>query len=187
MGSNYTSNYFGLFFQNGDPQGMNENVLQYPGMLGIIAPTLCSDGITRELQIVQADSVMGTAPREGALAFWANEDQYLVTTNEAITGFGRGRCIGVFTCVVDIALAGSNYTAIVKKGRKTNVWFIDSPAASPSGAGLFVVPHTTDGRADCIAAGSPATYPPIGRTSGTVLDAAEDLAECDVDVYGGVW
>lgn len=185
--SNYTSNYFGLFFQDGNPQGMNERVLQYPGMLGTIAPTVCHDGITRELQIVQADSVMGTAPREGALAYWANEAQYLVTTDDAVAGFGRGRCIGVFTCVVDIALAGSNYTAIVKKGRQTNVWFVDAPTAAPDGAGLFVIPTTTDGRADALAAGSAATYPPIGRTSGTVLDAATDLAKVDVDVYGGVW
>lgn len=183
---NLGQNYFGLFFQDGDPQGMNESVLQYPGMLGMIAPTQCHDGIVRELQIVQADSVMGTAPQEGALAFWANEDQFLVTTDDAISGYGLGRCIGVFTCAVDIALAGSNYTAIVKKGRKTNVWFVDSPTAAPSGAGLLVIPTTTDGRADALAAGSAATYPPIGRTSGA-QDGTTKLAECDVDVYGGVW
>lgn len=181
---NLGMNYFGLFFQDGNPQGMNEAVLQYPGMLGVIAPTACQDGIVRELQIVQADSVMGTAPREGALAFWANEDQFLVTTDEAIASFGRGRCIGVFTCVVDIALAGSNYTAIVKKGRQTPVWFVDAPTAAPSGAGLFVIPTTTDGRADALAAGSAATYPPIGRTAGV---AVANVAACDVDVYGGVW
>ena len=185
MGNN-TSNYFGLFFQNGNPQGMNESVLQYPGMLGLIAETQCQDGIVRELQIVRADSVMGTAPQEGALAYWANEAQYLVTTDEAITGFGRGRCIGVFTCAVDVALAGSNYTAIVKKGRQTPVWFVDSPAATVTGAGLFVIPSTTDGRADVVAAGSAATYPPVGRSAGT-QDGTTKLADVDVDVYGGVW
>lgn len=180
--SNVGQNYYGLFFQDGDPQGMNEAVLQYPGQLGMIAPTQCSDGITRELQIVQVDSVMATAPQEGALAFWANEDAFLATTDEAITGYGRGRCIGVFTCVATVGY----YTAIVKKGRKTNVWFVDAPTAAPSGAGLFVVPTTTDGRADALAAGNGATYPPIGRTSGT-QDSITKLAECDVDVYGGVW
>lgn len=180
---NYTSNYFGLFFQDGNPQGMNEQVLQYPGMLGAIAPTQCHDGIVRELQIVQVDSVLGTAPQEGALAFWKNEEQYIVTTDAAVTGFGVGRCIGVFTC----AVTASYYTAIVKKGRKTNVWFVDAPTAAPSGAGLFVIPTATAGRADALAAGTAATYPPVGRTSGDVLDAADDLALCDVDVYGGVW
>jgi hypothetical protein len=181
--SNLGQNYYGLFFQDGNPQGMNEAVLQYPGHLGMIAPTQCHDGITRQLQIVQTDSVMGTAPQEGALAYWANEDQFRVTTDDAVAGFGLGRCIGVFTTVVTLGY----YTAIVKKGRKTNVWFVDAPTAAPTGAGLLVIPTTTDGRADALAAGSAATYPPIGRTSGTVLDAALDLAECDVDVYGGVW
>jgi len=184
---NLGQNYFGLFFQDGNPQGMNEATLQYPGMLGVIAPTECHDGIVRELQIVQADSVMGTAPREGALAFWADETRYLVTTQEDMSDLGVGRCIGVFTCVVDIAITGGNYTAIVKKGRKTNVWFVDAPTAAPSGAGLFVIPTATEGRADALAAGTAATYPPVGRTSGTVLDPAADVALVDVDVYGGVW
>lgn len=178
---NAGQNYFGFFFQEGDPLGMNEATLQYPGMLGVTAPTHCLDGITRDLQIVQADSTMATAVAQGALAYWANEDRFIATTNEDITGFGRGRCIGVFTTTVD----NGSYTAIVKRGRKTPVWFVDAPTAAPTTAGLFVIPTTTDGRADALAAASAATYPPIGRTSGVVN--ASNRAICDVDVYGGVW
>ena len=47
MGNN-TSNYYGLFFQGGDPQNMNESVLQYPGQLGLVADVQCKDGITRD-------------------------------------------------------------------------------------------------------------------------------------------
>jgi hypothetical protein len=181
MGNN-SSNYYGLFFQDGDPQGMNESVLQYPGHLGLVADVQCHDGITREMQIVQADSVMGTAPQEGALAYWKNEDQFRVTTDDAVAGFGLGRCVGVFTRVVDLGY----YTAIVKKGRKTNVWFVDAPAAAPSGAGLFVIPSATDGRADTVAAGTAASYPPIGRTAGT-QDGTTKLGLVDVDVYAASW
>ena len=172
-------NYYGLFFQDGNPLGMNESVLQYPGQLGVVASIYCQDSIERELQIVQVDSTMSQGVEEGATAFWKDEAKYLVTTDDAAVGYGLGRCVGVFTTTV----ANGNYTAIVRRGRQTPVWFVDAPTAAPSTAGLFVIPTTTDGKADSLAAASAATYPPIGRTSGA-QDGTTKRALCDVDVYG---
>jgi len=175
-------NYGGLFFQNGDPLGMAEADLQYPGQLGMQALTKCRDGVDRDLQIVQCDSTLATAPTPGMVAYWIDDAEangtYRVTP--VVTGH-RGRVAGIFAENIP-TLTVDQYTAIVKKGRDVPVKLLDSPTSAADASGKFVVPSATSGRADVLAAGSAATYPPIGRTSGT-QDGTTKLANCQVDVY----
>lgn len=176
-------NYYGLFFQGGDPLGMNETELQYPGQLGLVSRTKCRDGIDRDLQIVQADSILGTALTASQVVWWLDQDAYRVTNDP--TG-RRGDVAGVVGENVDGEIAVNAYTSIVKRGRAHGVKFLDAPTAAPSTAGLIVIPSATAGRADALAAGSAATYPPIGRTTGA-QDGTTKIADCDVDVYGSVY
>lgn len=172
-------NYNGFFIQDGDPMGSNESTLQYPGELGLESIAKCNDGIDRTMQRVQNDSAPAVAVTAGMVAWWVTEHpSYRVTPAAAQAGGGRGRVAGIYPCVVST----DYYTLIVKKGQATPVLFVDAPTAAPDATGLFVVPSATNGKADCLAAGSAPTYPPIGKTVGA-QDGTTKLANVDVDVY----
>ena len=50
--------------------------------------------------------------------------------------------------------------------------------------GNFVIPSGTAGKADALAAGTAATYPPIGRAAGAIQSASEGIVDIDVpEVY----
>ena len=59
--------------------------------------------------------------------------------------------------------------------------FVDAPTATPDATGLIVVPSATAGKADCLAAGSAATYPRIGRSAGT-YNAPNATCIVDLDI-----
>lgn len=164
----------------GDPEQMNEPTLQQPGMLGgrLIVNT-ASEG-NKEYQLVQVDSNVTNTPvgtvYDGAVAWWSSRDQYRVGT--AVSVLGRGNVAGVF---VNAAVPG-RYTMIQIAGRHTSVKFVDAPTAAPSAAGLFVIPSATNAKADCLAAGSAATYPVIGRSASTI-NAGDQTAQVDLNVY----
>lgn len=149
----------------GDPEQVDLTSLQMAGMLGgrLINPT--ADG-NKEYQLVQVDSSPTNTPAgtvyDGATALWADRENYKVGT--AVSALGRGNLAGVF---VNAPTPG-NYTMIQTKGRHDQVKFVDAPTAAPSAAGLFVVPSATNGKADCLAAGTASTYPTIGTTAGTI-------------------
>jgi hypothetical protein len=178
-------NYYGLFFQGGDPLGMAETELQYPGQLGLQSRTQCRDNIDRDLQIVQCDSTLATAPTAGMVAFWTADAEelgnYRVTTDAA----ARGRVAGVFGANIPTLLV-DQYTAIVKKGRKVPVLFVDSPSSAPDATHKFVIASATAGKADAVATSEAADWPMIGVTQGT-QDVTTKLADCEVDVYGSAY
>lgn len=173
-----------VYIRGGDPESMNEPSLLYPGQLGIrfnyINPprTLPADtseeGRPKGFQLVLTDSSMAVAPYDGAVAWFSNQALYVVTTSP--TSLGRGRVAGVFKT----AVTPGNYTCIQIKG-PGKVKFIDAPTATPTVAGLIVVPSATAGKADALAAGSAATYPLLGRTAGVYNGAAaEGIVDLDV-------
>jgi hypothetical protein len=114
---------------------------------------------------------MTVTPFKGAVAWWSDSANYLVTTSSS----NRGRVAGVFQGAITLG----NYGFIQTKGPAT-VKFIDGVTAAPTAAGLIVVPSATDGKADCLAAGTAATYPSMGVSLSYVAPLAEGVVELDV-------
>ena len=171
-----------VFLRSGDPEQENEPTLQYKGQLGMRltvvqpsrSPAGAEAGRSKTYQLIQTDSTMTVAPFVGAVAWWSDKTKYLVTTSP--TALGRGRVAGVFQNAITLG-----YYGCVQTGGPATVKFVDAPTASPTVAGLFVIPSATAGKADCLAAASAATYPALGVSAG-VYDAAQALAVVDLDV-----
>lgn len=178
-----------VYIPGGDPETMNEPSLQYAGQLGIRfsyqnpprsipveSGTVATGetGLPKTFKLVKTDSSMAVAPYDGAVAWFSDQANYVVTTT--VTTLGRGRVAGVFKCPV----TPGYYTCIQVKG-KGLVKMVDSPTSTPDATGKFVIPSATNGKADCLAAGSAPTYPPIGRSAGT-YDAANAQVIVDIDV-----
>lgn len=172
-----------MYIRSGDPETENEASLAYPGMLGgrvtmrqpsFGGPVGAEEYRFKTYQLIQADSTMAVNPFRGAVAWWSDKTKYLVTT--AVTALGRGRVAGAF----QNAITPGNYGFIQTKGPAT-VKFVDAPTAQPTVAGLIVIPSATAGKADCLAAGSAATYPALGVSAG-IYNAAATEAVVDLDV-----
>lgn len=180
-----------VFLPGGDPEAMNEPTLAYPGQLGIrfsftnplrtIPAAESGDlvtgqaGLPKSFKLVKTDSSMAVAPYRGAVAWFADQVQNLVTTS--VTKLGRGRIAGVF----QNSVTPGNFTCIQVKG-KSPVKFIDAVViANVAAAGNLVIPSATDSKADVLAAGTAATYPILGRTAGTIQGGSSS-AIVDLDV-----
>lgn len=166
----------------GDPEQFNEPTNFYPGQLGASftfvspqnTPPGAEAGRSKTYQLVATDSTMSVAPYLGAVAWWSDKTKYMVTTT--VTTLGRGRVAGVFQGNV----TKGNY-CYIQTGGPATVKFVDSPTATPTVAGGFVIPSATNGKADCLAVGSAATYPALGVAAGT-YDAANAQCVVDLDV-----
>jgi len=175
-----------MFLPGGNPDTFNEPTLPYPGQLGnrfeiINPPRQASDatdaseeGRAKGYQLVGTDSTMAVAPYDGATAWWANQAAYRVTTT--VTTLGRGRVAGVFK----MAVTAGNFCCIGIKGPH-NVKFVDAPVSAPDATGKLVIPSATNSKADCLAAGSAATYPIMGRSIGA-LQGGTAVALVDLDI-----
>lgn len=171
-----------VYLESGDPESEDNVSLQYKGQLGmrftVVQPSRTApgaeDGRSKTYQIIRTDSSMSVAPFRGAVAWWSDKTAYLVTTSP--TTLGRGRIAGVF----QNAITKGNYGCI-QVGGPAIVKFVDAVTAAPTTAGLFVIPSATAGKADTTAAGTAATYPTLGVTSGT-YDATNAQGIVDLDV-----
>jgi hypothetical protein len=174
-----------MYFQTGDPETDNLVTLPYPGSLGSRvtikepgvpgAATTAGQFRSKTYQLVQYDSSMTTNPFLGAVAWWSDKTKYLVTTLP--TTLGRGRIAGIFRN----ANPPGNYGFIQVQGPCPKVKFVDSPTATPDATGQFVVPSATAGKADCITAGTAATYPTLGLSAGS-WSTGDNTATVDLDV-----
>ncbi len=158
-----------MYCQSGNFETENVAVDAYPGTLGSRVTVNTPTGATgkagvggKTYQRVLTDSGMAVAPFSGAVAWWADKSKSMVTTDP--TKLGRGRVAGIFRN----AITPGNIGFVQVEGTG-NVFFVDTPTAAPSAAGLLVIPSATAGKADCLAAGSAATYPIIGETAGAVI------------------
>jgi hypothetical protein len=166
------------YFPEGSPEDFNQPSMLYPGMLGSrLTQEAVVDSVkaSRTYQIVGTDSSMSVAPYRGAIAWWSDKSRYLVTTSP--TALGRGRVAGVFRTAVTLG----NFCTVQTQGRAASVKIIDAPTAAPTVAGLIVTPSATAGKADVLAAGSPATYPALGVTA-SALAGADSTCTVDLDV-----
>ena len=172
-----------MYLQSGDPETENVATLLYPGMLGgrvtVKQPGPpgspgAEDYRFKTYQLVQTDSSMAVAPFKGAVAFWSDKAKYLVTTT--VTTLGRGRVAGVFQNAIT-----PGYYGLIQTQGPAIVKFVDAPTTPPTAAGLIVIPSATAGKADCLAAGSAATYPALGVSAGA-YDAQNAQGVVDLDV-----
>jgi hypothetical protein len=171
-----------VYLQSGDPNNENTPTLPYPGLLGarfmVIQPNRSTPaaeaGRAKGYQLIQTDSTMTVSPFKGAVAWWSDKTRYLVTTT--VTTLGRGRVAGVFQNAITLG----NYGCIQIKGPGT-VKFVDSPTSTPDATGKIVIPSSTNGKADCLAAASAATYPSLGVSAGA-LNLGDNTCVCDLDV-----
>lgn len=162
---------------SGDPETFNEPTLLYPGQLGSKFTLQPQGGPQRgkTYQLVHTDSTMTVAPFSGATAWWADKAAFKVTTSP--TALGRGAVAGVFRT----AVVPGRYCFIQTKGLSPAVKFIDLVTSAPDATGKFVIPSATAGKADCLTAGTAATYPQLGR-SASAYNAADATADVDLDV-----
>lgn len=152
------------YLQSGLPQSENRPPDGYSGgQLGyrfnFVDPT---DGVAKRYQLIQADSVMPVVPAAGLVAHWLANTGYIVTTDVSVAG--RGNRAGVLLN----ALTLGNIGCIQIGGKHDAVKFA---AGTPDATGLIVIPTATDGEAQALAAGTAASYPPLGRTVGTATGA----------------
>ena len=174
-----------MYFITGDPETENNAILEYPGQLGarctIVEPTRGSPTTAGQFrpktyQLVQSDSSMTTNPYSGAAAWWSDKTKYLVTTLP--TKLGQGRIAGIFRT----AVTPGNYCFIQTQGPCPNVKFIDAVnQANATGVGQWVIPSSTAGKSDVIAAGNAATYPPFG-VSAAAINPVDLTMSVDLDV-----
>lgn len=172
----------GVYLTPGDPNSMDDTKLYAPGTLGarfiVKQPTSGAPGAVasrfKGYQIVQTDSTMGTGPFPGAVAWWSDKTKYLVTTD--LTKLGRGRVAGIF----NNSPVKGNFTCIQWLGPAT-VKFIDAPTSAPDASGKIVIPSSTTAKADCLAAGSSATFPQLGYSAGAI-NAGDQTGPVDLDV-----
>lgn len=130
----------------------------------------------KEYRYIRVDSAVTVAPYRGAIAWWYNKARFLVTTSPTNR---RGAIAGVF----QNAVTPGNYGFVQTAGPGTTK-LIDAPTASPAVVGVFVIPSATAAKADALAAGSAATYPVLGLTSGTwdpvTCEAVVELSIADL-------
>lgn len=154
-----------FYLQSGDPEGENVPTLAYPGQLGIrftiVSPQRAVPGVTagrsKRYQIVRTDSTMTVAPFPGAVAYWGDKTQYLVTTTSPTVAAGRNRVAGKFSNLV----TPGNYTCIQFEGPGI-VKLIDAVTQGNVVVGAYVVPSSTNGKADVVATATAPTQTPLG-------------------------
>jgi hypothetical protein len=161
------------FVQSGDPATVADTVNRYPGQLG----GYYTDDQGKQWQYVLGDSSMSVAPFPGALMWWKDKTKFMVTSDP--TG-RRGLPVGVVArrnkLNVELAAGpGAGKYFFIQKGGPGIIKTTDAVTAAPTGAGQYVIPSATAGKADILAAGTAPTYPPIGREQGWYNVAAREL------------
>lgn len=165
-----------IFFPTGDPATSWVDTLEYKGALGqrctFAAPKgTDNEGETETWQQVLTDSTMSVAPAASAVVYWKDRAGYVVTTERT----GRlGQVAGV---IGGSGGAVSMYGFIQTEGKaREGVTFQGGPTSAPDATGKIVVPSTSaDGVANCLGAGTAATYPPIGVSLSAAVDNVADV------------
>lgn len=163
----------------GNPETVDDSVAKLfaPGQVGkyltIKAPGPSGPSVTgagegtsdtgrdKEYRYVQCDSTMTTAPFPGAVAWWSDKSRFKVTTSAAL----RGRRAGVFKGTP--TFAAGNY-CFIQTGGTSWVKAVDADVQAALVAGLFVIPSATAAKANVLASGTAATFPPLGYTVGVI-------------------
>jgi hypothetical protein len=162
------SGQYGAGFTQTDP---------YIGQLGsLLTVKDPADGTSKQYRLVQNDSVMGTLPSEGAVAWWKDRAAYLVTTDgDAV---GRGNIAGIYRRVSAV----NDLICIQRRGKST----VQIQTGTPTAAGLHVIPSATDAKADVAAAGTAPAYPLLGISVSVQDGGTPDKFTAQLDVEDGM-
>jgi hypothetical protein len=173
------NNPTGFLGTSSTPDNAEFSADRYPGQIAQIVAVDDPDFPNRqkEYRLVKPDSTMTTYPFDGAAAYWANRALGLVTTDP--TG-RQGRPAGIFCKAPSTLVNRVIYVQV--RGRKNNVKAVDAPTATPTAAGLFVVPSSTAAKVNILASASPATFPPFG-VSASVINVVDNTFAVDLDVF----
>lgn len=173
-----------IFLQSGDPETEDVATLHAPGTLGARITIRQPSGAGtqaaanasyrhKRYQLVQSDSAMTVPQFANAVAWWANQGTYLVTTSPTLRGRVAGRFCRAVTCA-------GNYCCI-QIGGWGMIKFVDAPTAVPTTAGQQVIGSATAGKADCLAVAAAATYESIGVSCGVYQPVtAEGLVDLQI-------
>lgn len=164
-----------LFLDGGFGMTLDPTSSYLKGMLGAVVTIKDTDGVAKRGQVVQYHSAQTVAPADGSVCWWVDPAAYTVTVDIG-TGLGRGRVAGVIRSAPAVSQG-----CVVQQGGLCAVLFLDSPTAAPTAAGLIVTPSASSAKADCLAAGSAATYPPLGVSVGT-QDGTTKKANVDLQI-----
>jgi hypothetical protein len=166
-----------------DPDNTDLSSLYAPGELGArfatqvplrTSPTgpVAVAGASRTFQIVQIDSGVAVATTRGAVAFWKDKAQYIVTTSQ-LSAVNINEVAGI----VPGSVTAGNYTCIQIRGPQYVQ--ITAPQQAAVVNGDMLIPTTNDnGKATRVAAGTAPTYTVIGVATGPTM--ANGLALCDL-------
>ena len=175
-----------VYLQTGDPEAENNPTLAYPGQLGIRftmvspqrSPPLASAGRSKRYQVVKTDSTMTVSPFPGAVAYWGDKTQYIVTTNSPSVAAERNRVAGKFSNLV----TSGNFTCVQVEGPGI-VKLIDAAVQGDVVVGAFVVPSSTNAKATVMAANTAPTNTPLGLVASPLsYNAASQEVMVDLNV-----
>lgn len=170
-----------VYLQSGNPEMEDTPTLHAPGLLGarftVVHPTSRATGAlagrSKRYQLVKTDSTMSVGPYPGAVAYWSDKSQYLVTTVNtnlnAVAGiFNNLSTKGNYTCV---QVGGPGYVKMVDA---------DATAAVVTDQ---VVGSATVGKANRVATGTAPATVALGRVSTPLTKlASEARVLVDLDV-----
>lgn len=169
-----------VYLQSGDPETENVATLLYPGQLGVrftvIQPTrgvpssTTVTGRAKRYQLVQTDSTATTAPFFGAVAWWSDHSKYLVTTTSPTTAQTRNRIAGRFCN----AITPGNFGCVQIQGSGF-VKLIDAVTQANVVAGAYVIPSSTNAKADVVASATAPTQQPLGTVDSPLNFNVTDL------------
>lgn|SRR3990167_3047789 len=158
-----------VYLQSGDPETESVASLHAPGLLGarftVIQPSRGTPGVedqrSKRYQLIRTDSTMATAPFRGAVGWWSDQANYVVTTTSPTTAQTRNRIAGIFCRSWD---AAGHYMCIQIQGPATTK-LIDAAVNANVVAGAFIIPSATNAKADVVAAATAPTLQPLGQVS----------------------
>ena len=158
-----------VYLQSGDPETESVATLHAPGQLGtrftVVQPSRGTPGAedyrSKRYQLIKTDSSMATGPYKGAVAWWSDQANYVVTTTSPTTAQTRNRIAGVFCRAW--ATAG-DYMCVQITGPATTK-LIDGAVNADVVAGAFIIPSATNAKADVVAAATAPTLQPLGQVS----------------------
>jgi hypothetical protein len=175
-----------VYLQSGDPEGENVPSLAYPGQLGIrftmVSPQRAVPaafaGRSKRYQLVKTDSTMTVAPFPGATAYWGDKTQYIVTTTSPTVAAGRNRIAGKFSNGV----TPGNFTCVQFEGPGV-VKLIDTVTQGNVVPGAYVIPSSTNGKADVVATVTAPIQTPLGIVASPLTyNAASQEVVVDLNV-----
>lgn len=170
-----------VYLQSGNPEGEDTPTLQEPGLLGarftVMNPargSTSNPSRSKRYQLVKTDSTMTVAPYNGAVAYWSDRTNYVVTTARTVLNnvagvFRNSITKGNYGCV---QVTGSGYVKMV-----------DGDVGAMVAGDIAIGSSATDGKAARVASGTAPTNVPLGRASSPITKLAADaLVLCDLDV-----